>query len=60
MITTACNGAGELLTDGQEGYVVTEPGAIGELTAALDHMTHDAERAADVPTGHAARARAIA
>lgn len=44
VITTACNGAGELMTDGREGFVVTEPGAIGELTAALDHMADDGER----------------
>ena len=46
VITTACNGAGELITDGREGYVITEPGALGELIAALDHMTDDTERAA--------------
>jgi UDP-glucose:(heptosyl)LPS alpha-1,3-glucosyltransferase len=44
VITTACNGAGELMTDGREGYVVTAPDATGELTAALDHMADDAER----------------
>lgn len=44
VITTACNGAGEVMTDGREGYVVTEPDAIGELTAALEHMTDDAKR----------------
>ena len=53
VITTACNGAGELMTDGREGYVVTEPDALGELAAALDHMADDAERA--VMSGHAAR-----
>ena len=36
VITTACNGAGELMTDGREGYVVTAPDALGELIAALD------------------------
>jgi len=46
VITTACNGAGELMTDGREGYVVTEPDAVGELTAALDHMADDGERKA--------------
>jgi UDP-glucose:(heptosyl)LPS alpha-1,3-glucosyltransferase len=46
VITTACNGAGEVITDGREGYVVTAPDALGELVAALDHMTDDSERAA--------------
>lgn len=45
VITTACNGAGELIADGREGYVVTAPDALGELVAALDHMTNDQERA---------------
>ena len=45
VITTACNGAGELMADGQDGYVVTEPDAIGELSAAIDHMADDGERA---------------
>jgi UDP-glucose:(heptosyl)LPS alpha-1,3-glucosyltransferase len=53
VITTACNGAGELMTDGQEGYVVTEPDALGELTAALDRMADDAERMR--MSGHAER-----
>ncbi|MGE3819105.1 MAG: glycosyltransferase family 4 protein [Isosphaeraceae bacterium] len=46
VITTACNGAGELITDGQEGYVITEPDAVGELVSAIDHMTDDSRRAA--------------
>lgn len=45
VITTSCNGAGELIEDGRDGYVVTEPDAIGELCAALDHMADDLERA---------------
>lgn len=45
VITTGCNGAGELMTDGREGYVVTEPNALGELSAALDHMADDSDRA---------------
>jgi len=53
VITTACNGAGELMTDGREGYVVTGPDALGELAAAVDHMADDAERAA--MSVHAAR-----
>jgi UDP-glucose:(heptosyl)LPS alpha-1,3-glucosyltransferase len=45
VITTACNGASELMTDGQEGYILTAPGAVGELTQALDRMADDATRA---------------
>jgi UDP-glucose:(heptosyl)LPS alpha-1,3-glucosyltransferase len=45
VITTACNGAGELMTDGREGFVVTAPDAIGELTAALKQLTDDSRRA---------------
>ncbi len=45
VITTACNGAGELIADGREGYVITAPDALGELTSALDHMADDTERA---------------
>jgi UDP-glucose:(heptosyl)LPS alpha-1,3-glucosyltransferase len=53
VITTACNGASELMTDGCEGYVVTAPDAIGELTTALDHMADDEARAR--MSAHAAR-----
>jgi UDP-glucose:(heptosyl)LPS alpha-1,3-glucosyltransferase len=45
VITTACNGAGDVMTDGREGYIVTAPDALGELAAALDHMADDAHRA---------------
>jgi UDP-glucose:(heptosyl)LPS alpha-1,3-glucosyltransferase len=45
VITTSRNGAGELMADGQEGYVITAPDAIGELSVALDHMTDDEARA---------------
>ena len=45
VITTACNGAGDVMTDGREGYVVTAPDALRELVAAIDHMAIDAERA---------------
>lgn len=44
VITTACNGAGEVMTDGREGYVTTAPDAVGELVAALGHMADDAQR----------------
>ncbi|MFO0888719.1 MAG: glycosyltransferase family 4 protein [Isosphaeraceae bacterium] len=46
VITTVQNGAGELLTDGKDGYVLTSPDAQGELIAALDHMADDRRRAA--------------
>lgn len=46
VITTACNGAGELMTDGREGFVITAPDSLGELSNALDHMTDDSARAA--------------
>lgn len=45
VITTSCNGAGDVITDGQEGYVITAPDAIGELSAAINHMTDDEARA---------------
>jgi UDP-glucose:(heptosyl)LPS alpha-1,3-glucosyltransferase len=53
VITTAQNGASELMTDAREGYILTAPDARGELIAALDHMTDDRERAA--MSVHAAR-----
>ncbi len=46
VITTEQNGAGELMTNDREGYVLTSPDAEGELIAALDGMTHDAKRSA--------------
>ena len=46
VITTAQNGASELMTDGREGYVLTAPDAADELIAALDHMTDDTARRA--------------
>lgn len=45
VITTGCNGAGELMTDGREGYVVTSPDSIADLIASLNHMTDDVARA---------------
>jgi len=53
VITTAQNGASELMTDGREGYILTTPSARGELIAALDHMTDDAARRA--MSDHASR-----
>lgn len=41
VITTACNGAGEVMTNGQEGYILTAPDAIEELITALEHLTDD-------------------
>jgi UDP-glucose:(heptosyl)LPS alpha-1,3-glucosyltransferase len=46
VITTAQNGASELMADGREGYILTSPDAQGELVAALDHMAVDAARQA--------------
>jgi UDP-glucose:(heptosyl)LPS alpha-1,3-glucosyltransferase len=44
VITTAQNGASELLTDGVDGYILTAPDAREELITALDHMTDDKYR----------------
>jgi UDP-glucose:(heptosyl)LPS alpha-1,3-glucosyltransferase len=44
VITTEQNGASELLTDGREGFVLTSPGARGELIAALDRVSDDRVR----------------
>jgi UDP-glucose:(heptosyl)LPS alpha-1,3-glucosyltransferase len=52
-ITTACNGAGELMTNGREGYVIPAPDALDELTGAIEAMTDDEERRR--MAGHAAR-----
>jgi UDP-glucose:(heptosyl)LPS alpha-1,3-glucosyltransferase len=46
VITTAQNGASELLTDGGDGYVLTSPDAQEELITALDHLTIDTKRRA--------------
>ncbi|HEX8203091.1 MAG TPA: glycosyltransferase family 4 protein, partial [Isosphaeraceae bacterium] len=53
VITTACNGAGELITPGREGFVISEPDALAPLADALDHLTNDVIRRA--MSGHAAR-----
>src|SRR5206468_8918645 len=53
VITTACNGASELMTDGREGYIVTAPDSRGELVQALDRMADDATRSPMV--AHASR-----
>ena len=53
VITTACNGAGELMTDGREGTILTAPDALGELAGALDRMADDPTRRA--MSAHASR-----
>jgi UDP-glucose:(heptosyl)LPS alpha-1,3-glucosyltransferase len=53
VITTAQNGASELMADGREGFILTTPDAQGELINALNHMTDDAARCA--MSDHAAR-----
>ncbi|MFM7591912.1 MAG: glycosyltransferase family 4 protein, partial [Isosphaeraceae bacterium] len=45
VITTACNGAGELITQGQEGFVVNRPDDQAGLIAAIDAMTQSQARA---------------
>jgi UDP-glucose:(heptosyl)LPS alpha-1,3-glucosyltransferase len=44
VITTVQNGASELMVDGRQGYILTAPGARGELVTALGHMTNDIKR----------------
>jgi UDP-glucose:(heptosyl)LPS alpha-1,3-glucosyltransferase len=44
VITTACNGASELLTDGREGIILTAPTALRELVQALDRVADDSQR----------------
>ena len=51
VITTAKNGASELMNDGREGFVLSEPDARGELIAALDHMTDERSPERDVGQG---------
>ena len=44
VITTACNGAGELIAEGREGFVVPAPDARAPLADALDRMAVDDAR----------------
>lgn len=44
VITTGCNGAGELIANGREGFVVPTPNHQAELIAALNGMTDDTAR----------------
>ena len=46
VITTRCNGAGELISEGREGFVVDRPDDVEALASALERMTDDASRAA--------------
>lgn len=46
VITTTCNGAGEVLTEGREGFVVPGPDDAPAMIAALDAMTDDRRRLA--------------
>lgn len=46
VITTACNGAGELITPGREGFVVETPHHQADLIAAIDAMTDTKSRQA--------------
>ncbi|MHB1557565.1 MAG: glycosyltransferase family 4 protein [Isosphaeraceae bacterium] len=44
VITTEQNGAGELMTGGKHGFILTSPNAETELVAALDRLAGDCER----------------
>ena len=44
VITTACNGAGELITNGEQGYVISAPDALAEIGSAIDQMADPARR----------------
>ncbi|HEV3166884.1 MAG TPA: glycosyltransferase family 4 protein [Isosphaeraceae bacterium] len=46
VITTAYNGAGELITEGREGFVISAPDAREELIASVDRMADDTARRA--------------
>ncbi len=46
VITTEQNGAGELMTDGKHGFILTSPNAESELVAALDRLADDRARRA--------------
>ena len=46
VITTAKNGASEMMENGREGFILSEPAARGELVAALEHMADDTARRA--------------
>lgn len=46
VITTTSNGAGEVISQGGEGFVISSPDDHPAMIAALDRMTHDADRLA--------------
>jgi UDP-glucose:(heptosyl)LPS alpha-1,3-glucosyltransferase len=46
VITTGCNGAGELITEGREGFVIPAPDDRDILAEALDRMADDESRRA--------------
>ena len=46
VITTRCNGAGELISQGEEGFVIPAPDAHVELADALDQLADDERRRA--------------
>jgi UDP-glucose:(heptosyl)LPS alpha-1,3-glucosyltransferase len=46
VITTAKNGASEMMESGREGFVLSEPAARGELLSALEQMADDKARCA--------------
>ncbi|AMV39831.1 glycosyltransferase family 4 protein [Planctomyces sp. SH-PL62] len=45
-VTTACNGASELMDHGRQGFVLSAPDARDELVAALDGMADESRRRA--------------
>ncbi len=45
VITTACNGAGELIEPGREGFVIPSPDEVDLLADALDVLTEPGRRA---------------
>lgn len=53
VITSASNGAGELLTPGREGFVINSPDEIAHLADCLDRMADDPTR--QTMSEHAAR-----
>ena len=59
VITTACNGAGELITQGREGFVVPQPDDVDQLAEALEAMTDDQARLVCSVGRGAARPRAV-
>jgi UDP-glucose:(heptosyl)LPS alpha-1,3-glucosyltransferase len=52
-ITTAWNGAAELMTHGKDGFVIPEPDAIADLTRAMDTCMDPAVRDRIAPAARA-------